>query len=291
VGVRAQAVEIRVGSTANDSYAEPFYAQDEGFFTRAGLNVSVERFSNGAGVTSAVAGNALDVGVTNPISLANAVEHGLPLAFFAVAALYNRNSLALCVAQDAPIHSAKDLEGKAVGVVALRDANSLEIVAWIDQNGGDSSKVRLVEIPFSEMPPAVRRGTIDAAPVGEPALSLALKEGGLRQLGHPADVFGKTFMIGGWFGHIDWLQANRPLVRRFVDAIYATARWANASPDESALILAKYAKMDPAVVRTMQREPYGDSFGPQLFESYLKLGYDYKYLGRPIRATELIVAV
>jgi len=286
-----QTFQIRVGTTANDSYAEPFYAADQGFFSRAGLNVSVEPFSNGAGITNALAGNAIDVGITNPISLANAVQHGLPLAFFATAALYNRNCLALCVAQDSPIHTAKDLEGKTIGVVALKDGNSLEIVAWIDSNGGDSSKVQLVEVPFATMAATVRRGTVAAAPIGQPALSIATKEGGLRQIGHPADVYGKSFMIGGYFAHIDWLQANKPLVRQFVNSIYDTARWANAHPDESGRILAKYSKMDPEVVRTMDREPYGDSFGPQQFQSYLDLGYKYKYVSSLMNAKDLIVAV
>ena len=53
---------IRIGSTPNDSYAEPFYAEDRGFFTRDGLNATVEPFATGAGVTAALAGNAIDVG-------------------------------------------------------------------------------------------------------------------------------------------------------------------------------------------------------------------------------------
>src|SRR5579875_2184696 len=160
---------LRIGSTPNDSYAEPFYAQDMGFFQRAGLNVAVEAFPNGAGVTTALAGNAIDVGITNPISLANAVEHGLPFQFFAVAAMYNREELALCVAAESPIKSARDLNGKTIATTAVKDSNSLHIVAWIDRNGGDSATIQLVEMPFSAMAAAVRRGTVAAAPIAEPA--------------------------------------------------------------------------------------------------------------------------
>ena len=45
---------LRIGSTANDSYAEPFYAEDRGFFQRDGLNVDVQAFATGAGVTQAL---------------------------------------------------------------------------------------------------------------------------------------------------------------------------------------------------------------------------------------------
>jgi NitT/TauT family transport system substrate-binding protein len=284
----AQSAPLRLGSTANDSYAEPFYADDQGLFRRAGLNVTVEAFPSGAAVTTALAGNAIDVGITNPISLANAVEHGLAFQFFAVAATYNREELALCVASDSPFRTAKDLDGKTIATTAVKDSNSLHVVAWIDGNGGDSSTVSLVEMPFSAMAPAVRRGTVAAAPIAEPALSQARKAGGIRVLGHPMDVYGKNFMVGGYFARTEYVAANLPLIRRLTAAIYATARWANDHPDESAAILAKYSRMDPDAVRTMNRAPYGTALRPGMLQPYLDLGFKYGYVKRHFTATELI---
>ena len=193
------AAALRIGSTPNDSYAEPFYAADRGFFQRDGFNADVEAFATGAGVTQALAGGAIDVGITNPISLANAAEHGVPFQFFAAAATYNPAEVTLCVAADSPYKTAKDLNGTTVGTTAIKDSNSLHIVAWVDQNGGDSTTLHLVELPFSAMAAALRRGTVSAVPIAEPALSAAIKEGGIRVLGHPMDVYGKHFMVGGWF--------------------------------------------------------------------------------------------
>lgn len=289
---RAQTADrIRVGSTANDSYAEPFYAADEGFFTRAGLNVEVIRFPNGGAVTTAAAGNAIDVGITNPISLANAVEHGLPFAFFAAAGVYNPKEVALCVAADSPVKTARDLTGKTLGTTALRGSNSLEVSAWIDQMGGDSTSLQFAEMPMVAMAAAIRRGAVAAAEIAEPALSAALKAGGIRVIGHPLDVYGNGFMVGGWFGRTDWLAANATMMRRFVAAVYQTARWANAHPDESAAILAKYSKMDLAAIRTMNRARYAESFEPAMFQRYLDIGYTYKYISRPFRATSLTASL
>lgn len=94
----------------------------------------------------------------------------------------------------------------------------------MDENGSDSSTIRLVEIPFSAMAAAVVRGMVAAAPIAEPALSVALAQGGIRVLSLPMDVYGKNFLVGGYFAHRDWIEANRALLRRFVAATYATAR-------------------------------------------------------------------
>jgi NitT/TauT family transport system substrate-binding protein len=283
----AESQLIRIGTTANDSFAEPLFAKDDGIFERAGLNCDVEVFATGAGVTTALGGSAIETGITNAISLANAVEHGLPFQFFAAAATYNREEVALVVAADSPYHQAKDLNGKTLGTSALKDANSLHIIAWMDKNGGDSSSVQLVEIPFSAMAESVRRGTVAAAVIGEPALTLA-KAQGLRVIGHPMDVYGQHFMVGAWFAHADYIAANTALLRQLKAAIYQTAQWANTHPDQSAAILAKYSKMDLELVKKMNRAPYGLQLTPSMLQPYLDLGYKYKFLEKQLKASDLI---
>lgn len=279
---------IRIGSTTNDSYAEPFYAREQGLFEKAGLNVEVFPFPNGGAVTAAVAGNAVDVGITNPISLANAVEHGLPFLFFAAAGMYNPDEVVLCVAADSPIKSAQELEGKTLATTALRGSNSLEISAWIDHMGGDSTKVQFVEMPMITMAAAIARGAVAAGEIAEPALSIAKNAGTVRVIGHPLDVYGRGFMVGGWFSRTDYLAANAATVRRLIAVIYETARWANSHRNESAAILAKYSKIDLTLARSMNRAVYATSFGPQMFQSYLDLGYKYKYIGRHFDGATLV---
>ena len=74
-------------------------------------------------------------------------------------------------------------------------------------------------------------------------------------------------------------------------AIYETARWANSHPDESSTILAKYAKLDPAMLKKMARVPYGTSLTPDMIQRTLDLAYKYKAIERPINANTLIARV
>jgi len=287
--VRAESADaIRVGTSAIDGYLEPYYAADQGFFARAGLDVDVELFSGGARVTTAIAANAIDIGISNPISLANAADHGLPMVLVAAGVLYNRDAIALCVAADGPVKTARDLNGKTIGVTALEDSNTLHVRAWVDQNGGDSTTLQFVEIPFTAMAAAVARGTVAAAPIAEPALTPALRGGTLRIFAHTLDVYGRDYMIGGWVARSDWVNRNRDAVRRFVSAIYATARWANAHPNETAPFLAKYAKMDLATVLTINRSRCAESWSPRMVQPALDLGYRYHFFSRHLAAADLM---
>jgi ABC-type nitrate/sulfonate/bicarbonate transport system substrate-binding protein len=144
-------------------------------------------------------------------------------------------------------------------------------------------------MPFAQMGPALQRGLVDAAPIVEPALSIAKQAGSVRVLLPPMySVFGPNFMIAGWFCRADWLRDNRDTARRFVSAIYEVARWANAHGDESAAILAKAAKLDPQMLKTMSRAPYATSLTPNMLQSVLDLAYQYKAVSKHITPADVI---
>jgi NitT/TauT family transport system substrate-binding protein len=288
----AQSAPLRVAATASDSYAEALYGVDEGMFTKAGLNVDLQILGSGAAITTAVAAGAADIGITNPLPLLAAVEHGIPFVYICAGALINFDEGSLCVSPDSPIHTGKDFDGKTIATSSLADINVVAIKAWIDRAGGDSSKARFVEIPFAQMGPSLQRGVVDAAPIVEPALSVAKQAGSVRVLLPPMySVFGPNFMIASWFCRSDWLQSNRDTARRFVGAIYDVARWANAHGDESAAILAKYAKLDPQVLKTMSRAPYATSLTPAMLQNVLDLAYQYKAVAKRVAPADVIARV
>jgi NitT/TauT family transport system substrate-binding protein len=113
--------------------------------------------------------------------------------------------------------------------------------------------VKFVEVnPPTVMLGALAQGRIDAATPPEPIMTQSLQNDA-RIFGDPFAAVAPRFFIGLWIARTDWLKANPDLARRFADAIYEAGRWANGHRDESAAILAKYAKGDPAVFRTMRR--------------------------------------
>lgn len=288
----ATATPVHVASTASDAYAGALYAHDAGFFDRAGLNADVQVLASGAAITAAVAAKAVDIGITNALPLVAAVQRGVPFRYFCAGGLVNLDEFGMCVAPASSIKDWKDLEGKTVAVSSLNDIAVIGMRALVDQQGGDSSKVRLVEMPFSQMAGALSRGIIDAGPIAEPALSAAKRGGTVRVL-KPAifSPFGPHFMVGGWFATEDWIDANRDTARRFASAIYAAAAWANTHTAESSAILSKYSKIDLAVVESMNRSPLATSLSPDMLQPVLDLSYKYKVIDRPMKADEIIVKV
>lgn len=281
---------LKVGATANDTFAEAYYAQDMGFFKKAGLNVELSTFTNGASVANAVASGAVDIGISNPVGLAGALTHGIPFTIVAGGGMYSTKepTTVLCVAANSAIRSAKDLEGKTVAVSALKDLTQLGALAWLTKNGADVSKITWVELPFAEMGPAVERGTVAGAVISEPSLSAAKSKGLVRVLGKAFDAISPQFLIGAWFTTTSFAQKNPDLIKRFVSAIYETARWANAHQDQSGEILAKYSKITPEAVHAMARSTYAVSLTPAILQPPLDLAFKNSVIVRAVGANELI---
>ena len=65
---------IVVSTNPIDSGAEVYYADDMGFFAKAGLNVQIQPGANGAAIAAAVAGNAVDIGYADVGTLAKRIR-------------------------------------------------------------------------------------------------------------------------------------------------------------------------------------------------------------------------
>lgn len=282
---------IRICGFPADSYAEPYFAADQGFLARAGINLEFVTLPNAGGIAQAVTADIIDVGMCDPIQVANPYIAGVPLTFFGGSGMYSTNAptTLLVVANGSPLHAAKDFEGRTIALIALASISSLAVKEWLRQNGADQTKVRLVELPFGAMLPAMQRGTIDAALLAEPFLSSSRDS--VRVVGKAFDAIAKSFYISSFFTKREWLQKNKDLAKTFLGVMYDTARWANAHHSETAVILSKNSKLELDRVRSMTRVNYATSFDPKGIQPVLDVALRYGQLPRSVGAAEIITAI
>jgi NitT/TauT family transport system substrate-binding protein len=286
--VAAQVAAVRISTTLSEAFAEPFYANDLGFYKKAGLAAEITQYSGGeTSETAVITGNA-DIGITTPIQLANAVAHDVPLRLIGYCGQYSTAAPqpALFVALNSAIHTPKDLEGKTVGVNAIGTMNFLGVQAWLTQNNVDVTKVRAVEVPFAQIAAALTRGTIDAGVIGEPFITGA--KGTVRQLATPFEVMGPHWSISVWFSSLLYIRANRALIKRYMDVAYQTAKYVNARPAETNAIITKYSKLPMETVIAMRRTQFAEAPDPSTCRLPLDYAYKFKILGHPVTVDDLM---
>jgi len=284
----AQALtSIKLATTPTDIGAQPFYASDQGFFKAAGLDADTQVISNGAAITAAVLGGAIDIAQSNVVSLALAHQRGLDVVVIAPAGVYSSKepTSAIVVKASSPYHTAKDLNGKIIACNGLQNISQIGPEAWFDKNGGDVTSYKWTDMPFPDMIGALDTGRVDAALVAEPVLSDALAKGD-RVLGNAYDGIAPSFLIGAWFTTGAWAKAHPDEVKRFQKAMFATAVWANQHRAESAAILNRATKI--VVQPSMKRTTYGEKLEPALMQPLIDATAKYGTLKASFPAIDLV---
>lgn len=268
---------LRVAIVPIEGAAEVYYANDLGSFAKAGLDVEIQTMQSSPAIAAAVASNSVDIGFMSVDSLATIHQKNIPLVIIAPATEYaspaTSRTVAITLSAHSPTRQAKDLNGKIIAVNALHSLSTLGPSVWIDQNGGNSSTVKFVEMPMSAMAAALDAGRVDAALVSEPFTSEARKSGRILVSGF--DAIAKHFLTTTWCTTAQWAKDHADAVQRFAGVIHDTAVWANKNPDKSGEILVKYTKIDPAAIATMARSRYCEQLTPALIQPLVDVSAKY----------------
>jgi ABC-type nitrate/sulfonate/bicarbonate transport system substrate-binding protein len=289
LGARADDLTtVRVGALPIDNGAEPFYGADMGFFKKAGLDVQITVFPSGGAGAAALAGGALDFGITDSVSMAAAHVHGIPISYVAPATLSTNAAPAytILVSAASPIKTAKDFNGKTVAVNGIKNILQIPFEAWLDNNGGDPKSVRFIEMPFASMAGAIDNGTIDGASVSEPFITNALQTGKFRAIAQTDRGLAPVFAFSGWTVQNDWAAKNPDAVKKFVVAMEATAKWANANHPASAQILVKNTKMPADIASKLMRVQFGERLQASYFQPVFDAAAKYGVIAASFPAAE-----
>jgi len=288
LGARAaEPIVLNVATIPADNSAVVYYAQDLGFFKDAGLDVRITGMPSSPPIIAAIASGAMDIGNSVVGSAAAARDRGIPVRFIAPSGLYlaSHPTGRLMAAKDSPIRTAADLNGKTIAVSGLADLTYFATKGWIDQNGGNFSTVKFVELPFRQMAAALAAHRVDAAMIIEPFLTAAKND--TRLVADVDDVVAHRFLATGWLTTDAWIQGHHDAAVRFAGAIRKAAVWANAHRSESARILLRYTKIDPKIVASMNRVEYALTLDPAQLQPAIDSAVKYG-TAHAMPATDLI---
>lgn len=286
---RPSLITLNVAANPADDVTPLIYAQSAGLFTKAGLDVHIQRLTSAAGLPAAVASGTYDIGKTSVASLFAAHEKGLPFTIIAPANVYYTKvyTVGLLVAKDLPMPSARDFNGKIVSVVALHDIGQIALDAWIDQRGGDWEAVHYVELPMSATLGAIEQGRVFAAEVGNPILAEALDSGKVKII--PAyDAIAPSYLLSGWFTTSDWASKHRDAVKLFARVIAQAAGYTNAHPAETAPLLADFSSIPLSVIEHMPRVRNGTTVSASQIQPVIDAAAKFKMIDHSFPAQEIM---
>jgi NitT/TauT family transport system substrate-binding protein len=256
-GSPAAMTNIVVGSLPVLDTAGLQVAIKEGFFTQAGLNVTVKSVAQSTVAIPDLLHGSIDViGGGNYVSFLEAQAHGtFPVEFLAPAVDCTTNNYGVVAMPSSGITKASDLAGKTIAVNLTQNIQTLTTNAVLSADGVSAGSVKYVQIPFPDMVAALKSGKVDAVSAVEPFLSAALAAGGKLVTstctGPTAD-----FPMSGYITTQTWSAAHPAAAKAFQTALEKGNAFANANPSVVREVLPTYTKITAAAAASVPLGTY-----------------------------------
>src|ERR1700722_6321376 len=222
---------IKVGTAPTLAGTSFYLAAQNRTFVKDHLSAAPELMTSGAQSIPLLLNGQIQFSVSDAVAAIKAISQGVPLEIVAQGPIVSpdprKDNAGLLVGRG--VTSVRDLTGKTVAVNALDSFSELAAEKSIDLAGGDSSKVKFVEVPIPQMPAAVKAGTVAGAAISEPFLS-AGKAAGLKDL-MPIlyRVFPNAPMIV-YLASTSYASSHPQVIKEFADSITAANTALGASP-------------------------------------------------------------
>jgi len=262
---------LRFGHVPNPFSQPVAVALERGYFADVGVELEVTSFANGSAMSAAMARGEVDVGVGGHLQTLEAGGQ----VFFAPLG-FERAPDHLPIALVSSMGSARELEGRAVGVSARAAISELQLRIYMAGEGADFERLTLETMPFREMGDAFRAGAIVAASAPDPFAD-ELERNGLGRIVDRGSLStalpaGERVMIAGLAAEASWLEHHRDQAHRISAA---TGR----AIDELAA----------GAAGPLHTPLFDHRLAPPDLQRVYDLAYEHRLIERPARAADLIV--
>jgi NitT/TauT family transport system substrate-binding protein len=256
-GDGAQPATVTVGTLPTANAAPMYLGMKKGFFREEGLTVKPQVGEGGGSLIAALNSNAVQFAFVGVIPMVTAVSKDVPIKVVAMSdaagATARTDWQTLMVGKGSPIKDVSDLADKTIAVNALRGVSEVMIKNSLEKQGVDPDSIKLIEVPFPDMPAALGQKQVDAALATEPFLSAILADGG-RQIDAPFVNAEPKVANGVYVAANRYIGENGDVVDRFSRAMKKSVDYAATHEQEVRDIIPTYTQI-PAAAAAKIRLP------------------------------------
>jgi NitT/TauT family transport system substrate-binding protein len=277
--------KIKLGLLPFSESLAAVIADKEGFFKEEGIEVEVSKFDSGAIAVPVLQSGRIDIVFSNSVATLQAIEHGLDAVVIAPGAVVRAtppDTTSAVMVLKGSMHSLKDLEGKRIAVNVINSSLWLHIVAAMDQQGVDRSKVRFTEIPFPQMNDPLLNGQIDAISQVQPFSIMLLATGKAEVLSWPYPETAPGTDITQYIALTSWVEKNHALAVKFARAVAKGARFARENEAATRDINQQFTNLNPALKDTVLLPLFGTGVNLDAMNHTMEMMHKYGLLKAPV---------
>lgn len=221
------AEQLTIGMPFAEQDALVWVAEDKGFFTANGLNVTVrDDYPTGVGPVGDMASGRNELAYSAEYPVLAGILSGSNISIIATIDRFQNEFLV--IRRDTGVRNISDLRGRKIGVPK---GTILEFYLGrlLAGNGVSPTDVTVVDVNITHADDAIANGEVDAVMSFQPHTARIL-DSGLDVIVLPAQ--GGQLVYGVVSARADWIAAHPETTRKFLNAIDTAERYADSNPGE-----------------------------------------------------------
>ncbi|MFC8850238.1 MULTISPECIES: ABC transporter substrate-binding protein [unclassified Micromonospora] len=274
--------KVRVAALPITETAALWGGIEAGIFAERGLQVEVLPAQGGAQAIPALLNGDIDFAIGQPFGPFRADLQNLGVVIignYASSYADGDDINAVVASAKSGIKRPADLAGKRVAVNSLGAAGDVTIMAAVEKDGGDPSRIRFVEVAFPDAPAQLEAGNIDAAWVPEPFVTQLKSRGDTFVVApYQAVVPGLTTLTT--ITTAERTEKDAELVEDFSAAMKKTLEWAEDPANETAVrqAIKDNLQLPPPVAESVKLPAFGWQLDRSSLQTLAGLAQKYKVL-------------
>lgn len=271
--------------------AVPVYiAQRDGYFKRAGLNVTIKVTAQSTAATADMVHGAVDViASANYVNFFQAQAKGtLNIRVVAANTACGTGTEDVLALPTSGIITPAGLAGKTIAVNIAPNIQTLTINRQLQADGVNPASVHYVVIPFAHMTEALKARQVDAISAVEPFLSQAEvsanAESVLKQCTGPT----VSIPLDGYIASAAWTSAHPATARAFQHAIEQAQAVAATNRAVVEKLLPTYMHISRTIAALVNLNTYETSLDPVPLQRVADLMQKGGMLARPLNVSPLL---
>lgn len=271
-----------------------YVAEQRGYFADEGLDFEMISINSGPGAATAVVSGSADMGYGGALPVIAARAQGIPFRFVLggyvdQVGLY-ADTVMLAGAKSG-VKSLADLKGKTIAVNNAGGLSDLQVRVKLQQAGIADTDVKILAIPFPQMPAALELGNADAVSTVAP-FSTAIVTKGIGQIiaeGYVQEKDqDKPTPVAVFYAVDAWADKHPELIGKVKKAIDRANQFIKDEPAQAKHILKKQLRLPDDLLEAIVLPPYDSKLDRQGVQAVMDAAYLVKILARPMQAAEIM---